>query len=61
MTEVVYRLGVGDRLVGADPSSTYSEAATRLPQDDKNTQKVIYKTVPMTVGMSYTFNTASST
>jgi iron complex transport system substrate-binding protein len=32
VTEVVYRLGAGDRLVGADTSSIYPEAATRLPQ-----------------------------
>ncbi|HRO60389.1 MAG TPA: ABC transporter substrate-binding protein, partial [Burkholderiaceae bacterium] len=32
ITEIVFALGAGDRLVGADSSSLYPEAATRLPQ-----------------------------
>jgi len=32
VTEIVYALGAGARLVGVDTSSTYPEAATRLPQ-----------------------------
>jgi len=32
VTEVVYRLRVGNRLVGANTSSTFPEVATRLPQ-----------------------------
>ncbi len=32
VTEIVYALGSGARLVGVDTSSTYPEAATRLPQ-----------------------------
>lgn len=32
MTEIVYALGAGTRLVGVDTSSTYPESASRLPQ-----------------------------
>ena len=32
ITEIVYALGAGDLLVGADSSSIYPEAATKLPQ-----------------------------
>lgn len=32
ITEIVYALGVGDRLVATDVSSTYPESATQLPQ-----------------------------
>lgn len=32
VTEIVYALGAGDRLVGVDDSSLYPEAATRLPK-----------------------------
>lgn len=32
VTETVYALGVGDRLIGVDSTSLYPEAATRLPQ-----------------------------
>lgn len=32
VTEIVYRLGAGDQLVGVDTSSIYPEAATELPQ-----------------------------
>lgn len=32
VTEIVYRLGVGDALVGVDTSSVYPPAATELPQ-----------------------------
>ncbi len=32
VTEIVYALGAGDRLVGADDSSIYPDAATRLPR-----------------------------
>lgn len=32
VTEIVYALGVGDRIVATDVSSTYPEAATHLPQ-----------------------------
>ena len=32
VTEIVYALGAGDRLVATDVSSTYPEAATQLPQ-----------------------------
>lgn len=31
-TEIVYALGAGERVVGADTSSVYPEAATKLPQ-----------------------------
>jgi iron complex transport system substrate-binding protein len=32
VTEIVYALGAGPRLVGVDTSSTYPEGATQLPQ-----------------------------
>lgn len=32
VTEIVYALGAGDRLIATDVSSTYPEAATQLPQ-----------------------------
>lgn len=32
ITEIIYALGAGAKLVGVDTSSTYPEAATRLPQ-----------------------------
>jgi iron complex transport system substrate-binding protein len=32
LTEVVYALGYGNRVVGVDTSATYPEAATRLPK-----------------------------
>lgn len=32
VTEIVYALGAGERLVGVDDSSLYPEAATRLPR-----------------------------
>lgn len=32
ITETIYALGAGDRLVGVDTSSLYPEAATKLPQ-----------------------------
>lgn len=32
LTEIVYELGKGDTLVGVDLTSTYPEAATKLPQ-----------------------------
>ncbi len=32
VTEIVYRLGAGDQLVGVDTSSIYPQAATELPQ-----------------------------
>ncbi len=32
VTEIVYALGAGERLVGVDDSSIYPEAATRLPK-----------------------------
>ena len=32
VTEIVYALGAGDQVVGVDTSSTFPEAATRLPQ-----------------------------
>jgi iron complex transport system substrate-binding protein len=32
VTEIVYALGAGEHLVGVDTSSTYPEAAARLPQ-----------------------------
>ena len=32
LTEVVYALGYGDRVVGVDSSATYPEAATRVPR-----------------------------
>lgn len=32
VTEIVYALGAGDRLIATDASSTYPEAATQLPQ-----------------------------
>ncbi|MBB5191689.1 iron complex transport system substrate-binding protein [Silvimonas terrae] len=32
LTEIIYALGAGDRLVGADNSSLYPPAATKLPQ-----------------------------
>lgn len=32
VTEIVYALGVGDRVIATDVSSTYPEAATQLPQ-----------------------------
>lgn len=32
VTEIVYALGAGDRIIAVDSSSTYPEAATQLPQ-----------------------------
>lgn len=32
VTEIIYALGAGDQIVGADVSSTWPEQATRLPQ-----------------------------
>lgn len=32
VTEIVYALGAGDRIIATDSSSTYPEAATQLPQ-----------------------------